>query len=78
MCALCSKGSSNEEIFEWFEEVVKSLPEVFSESNQNFVAIVQEGVVNMLHGMGCEHLSTLHSVAASSGTLVLESVPTEV
>jgi hypothetical protein len=34
--------------------------------------------VNMLHGAGCNHLSTLHSLAASTGTSALESVPAEV
>jgi hypothetical protein len=65
-------------MFKWFEEEVKSLPEMFAHLNQNFVALTLEGVLNMLHGSGCGHLHALHSLATSSGTSVLEDVPMEV
>jgi hypothetical protein len=54
---------------------VKSLPEVFTQLNQNFVALALMGMLKMLHGSGCHHLPILHSLAASSGASMLEDSP---
>jgi hypothetical protein len=67
-----------QKIFEWFEGEVKSLPEVFAGSNGNFITIMLEDVVNMLHSTGCDNFPDLHSLAASCGASILKSVSVEV
>jgi hypothetical protein len=46
--------------------------------NDNFVVLAIKGVLKMLNGIGCQELSHLHGLAASSDASVVKKVPTDV
>jgi hypothetical protein len=57
---------------------VRSLPGVFWQLNDNFVVLAIKGVLNMLHSSGCQELSELRQLAASSDASIVEDVSAEV
>jgi hypothetical protein len=46
--------------------------------NNNFVILSIEGVMNMLNDTGCQELSHLRGLAASSNASVVQNVPNDV
>jgi hypothetical protein len=73
-----AKGVAIGDLVKWFQEELKSLLEVFTQLNQNFVALALVGVLRMLDDSGCKHLAMLNLVATSSEASVLEEIPAEV
>jgi hypothetical protein len=54
------------------------VPDTIWQLNDNFTVLVVEGVLNMLNGEGCQELSRLHELAASSDATALQDVPKDV
>jgi hypothetical protein len=62
----------------WFEEELKSIPEVFTQLNKNFVALACVGMLRMFHDTGYEHLLMLSSLVSLNDASLLEEIPMEV
>jgi hypothetical protein len=54
---------------------VRALPSAFAEANQNITCYVVAGILKMLSGVGCEHLSELRKLAISSDSSILHDIP---
>jgi hypothetical protein len=54
------------------------VPDNVWQLNNNFTVLGIKGVLNMLHGEGCQELGQLHDLAASRDATVLEGVPEDV
>jgi hypothetical protein len=51
------------------------LPTAFTESNQKITCYALAGILKMLAGVECGHLSELRNLAMSCDTLILHDVP---
>jgi hypothetical protein len=63
------------DMLEWFRTEVQAPPTAFAESNQNITCFAVAGVLRMLAGVECGHLSELKKVAISCNTSLLHNVP---
>jgi hypothetical protein len=61
-----------------FMEMVRAMLGTVWQLNDNFVVLAIEGILNMLCSTGCQELSRLHELAASSDAFITDDVPTEV
>jgi hypothetical protein len=66
------------ELIDWVGGEVKTGPDTMWQLNDNFVVLAIKGVLKMLNGIGCQELSHLHGLAASSDASVVKKVPTDV
>jgi uncharacterized coiled-coil protein SlyX len=57
---------------------VKIALDIVWQLNDNFIILSIEGVMNMLNGTGCQELSHLRGLAASSNASVVQNVPNDV
>jgi hypothetical protein len=67
-----------EEMTDWVAGEVKTVPDTVWQLNDNFAILAIEGVLNMLNSEGCQELSHLHGLAASSNASILQDVPGDV
>jgi hypothetical protein len=72
------RSTKMEEMNDWVAEEVRTVPDTIWQLNDNFTVLVVEGVLNMLNGEGCQELSCLHGLAASSDATALQDVPKDV
>jgi hypothetical protein len=70
------RAALSDDFFRWFECEVASLPEVFADVNENFVAIVC--ILHMLKQGKCAHLYVLQTVASTCRTSIFSSIPRDV
>jgi hypothetical protein len=61
------------DMLEWFRTEVQAPPTAFAESNQNITCFAVAGVLRMLAGVECGHLSELKKVAISCNTSLLHN-----
>jgi hypothetical protein len=54
------------------------VPDTIWRPNDNFTVLGIEGVLNMLHGKGCQELNRLHELVASCDAAILEDVRKDV
>jgi hypothetical protein len=70
-----AKGTKVGEVIDQVVREVRVVLDTVWRLNDNFVILGIEGVLNMLHGEGCQELSRLRDLAASRDAVVLENVP---
>jgi hypothetical protein len=73
-----AKNAPIDDYIGWFEEEVKAVSGVVWQLNDNFVVLTIEGVLNMFHSSGCQELSALRDMAASSDASIIDNIPSEV
>jgi uncharacterized protein YhaN len=73
-----NKGVVVEEMIDLIAEEVKAVPDTVWRLNDNFAVLGIEGVLNMLHGEGCQELGRLRDLAVSRDAMVLKDVPEDV
>jgi hypothetical protein len=66
------------ELIDWVGGKMKTVSDTVWQLNDNFIILAIEGVLNMLNGIGCQELSQLHGLAASSDASIVEDVPNDV
>jgi hypothetical protein len=69
-----NKGVVVEEMIDLIAEEVKAVPDTVWRLNDNFAVLGIEGVLNMLHGEGCQELGQLRDLAVSRDAMVLKDV----
>jgi hypothetical protein len=57
---------------------VRTMPDFMWQLNNNFIVLAIEGVLNMLNGTGCQELSHLRGLVASSDASIVQNIPTDV
>jgi hypothetical protein len=73
-----NRGVAVEEMIDWIAEEIKAVLDTVWRLSDNFVILGIEGVLNMLHGEGCQELGRLHDLATSRDATVLKDVPEDV
>jgi hypothetical protein len=72
------RNAKVEELIDWNGGEVKTVPDIVWQLNDNFIILAIEGVLNMLNGTGCQQLSDLRRLAASSDASVMQNIPVDV
>jgi hypothetical protein len=62
---------------EVFREV-KTVSDIYWQSNDNFAILAIQGIFNMLHNEWCRELGCPHGLSTSSDASVLQDVPDDV
>jgi hypothetical protein len=65
-------------ILDWFKMEVQALSNTFAEANQNITCYAAAGILMMLAGTGCQHLSLLQKLAVSSDGSLLHKISTDI
>jgi hypothetical protein len=73
-----NRGVVVEEMIDWIAEEIKAVSDTVWQLSDNFVILGIEGVLNMLHGEGCQELGRLHDLATSRDATVLKDIPKDV
>jgi hypothetical protein len=73
-----SANTTVTDFLEWFWMEVQALPIAFSECNENMTCFALIGVIKMLAGVECGHLSELKKLALSCDDSLLHDVPDDV
>jgi hypothetical protein len=60
-----------EEFIDWVTGEVNTVSDTVWQLNNNFIVLAIEGILNMLNNEGCQELSRLCGLAASSYTSVM-------
>jgi hypothetical protein len=61
-------------MLDWFRMEVQALPTTFTESNEDVTCYAVAGILRMLAGVECGHLSELQRLAISYDALLLHDV----
>jgi hypothetical protein len=66
-----AKGVKVEEMIDLVDEEVQTVPNTIWQLNDIFGVLAIEGVLSMLNNVGCQELSNLREIAASSDVSIL-------
>jgi hypothetical protein len=61
-------------IIDWFKEEAQTLPITFAYGNKNISYFIVAGILKMLAGVGCEHISELWKLAVLSDASLLPEI----
>jgi hypothetical protein len=73
-----SANTTATDFLEWFRTEVQALPITFFECNENITFFYLIGVIMMLVGVECGHLSELKKLALSCNDSLVHDVPDDV
>jgi hypothetical protein len=68
-------GANVGDMLDWFRTEVQALHTTFAESNQNITCYAVVGILRMLVGVECGHLSELRRSAISCDASLLHDIP---
>jgi hypothetical protein len=71
-------GVKVDEMIDWVIREVKTVSDIYWQSNDNFAILAIQGIFNMLHNEWCRELGCPHGLSTSSDASVLQDVPDDV
>jgi hypothetical protein len=74
-CAVFPIDASVSDFLGWFQAEIADMPMAFTECNENITCYAPIGVLQMLAGEGCVHVSELKKLALSYDALLIQQFP---